>query len=68
MASTVNTSVDYEKLDTSKGKIDSILTDMLDTAAEIDDIKDELFMQSPAHDGCFDELPSELESFRNSIS
>ncbi len=67
MASTVNTSVDYEKLDTSKGKIDSILTDMLDTAAEIDDIKDELFMQSPAHDGCFDELPSELESFRNSI-
>ena len=36
MASTVNTSVDYEKLDTSKGKIDSILTDMLDTAAEID--------------------------------
>ena len=89
MASTVNTSVDYNKLESAKKQIDKILTEMMETSSEIGKIINSIsalddagidpvtqyggqsstnYSAEHGHDGCFNELPSELENLQTSLN
>lgn len=88
MASTVNTSVDYNKLESAKSQINEILTEMMETSSEIGKIINSIsalddagidpavqyggysspnYSAEHGHDGCFNELPSELENLQTSL-
>ena len=89
MASTVNTSVDYNKLESAKNQINEILTEMMETSSEIGKIINSIsalddagsdpatqyggcsstnYSAEHGHDGCFNELPSELETLQKSLN
>lgn len=89
MANAVNTSVDYNKLESAKSQINEILTEMMETSSEIGKIINSIsalddagidpaaqyggysnpnYSAEHGHDGCFNELPSELENLQTSLN